>query len=252
MLPSMPIDCSRISSSSYLGRVVRFPLKIIPGTAVLPIIQGPLRGARWVVGSGTHGCWLGTYELPKLELFAGTIQEGMTVLTSGDAGYYSLIASRAVGRAGHVVAFEPLERNLIHLRHHVALNHASNVKVLNVAVTDRPGVARFDPGTGSFMGKLAPEGTLEVRTVALDDLVATGSVPSPNVMKLDIEGEESNALLGATSVLRDARPTIFLATHGTDVHDACLSILRREGYVWRTISDGHCEIPDELVAQPRT
>ena len=95
MLPSMPIDCSRISSRSYLGRVVRFPLKVIPGTAVLPILQGPLRGARWVVGSGTHGCWLGTYELRKLELFAGTIQEGMTVFDIGaHAGYYSLIASR--------------------------------------------------------------------------------------------------------------------------------------------------------------
>ena len=100
------------------------------------------------------------------------------------------------------------------------------------------------------MGKLAPEGTLEVRTVALDDLVAAGSVPSPNVMKLDIEGEESNALMGATSVLRDARPTIFLATHGTEIHDACISILRREGYVWRTISDGNREIADELFAQP--
>ena len=191
--------------------------------------------------------------MQKLELFAGTIQEGMTVFDIGaHAGYYSLIASRAVGRAGHVVAFEPLERNLTHLRRHVALNHASNVKVHNVAVTNRRGVARFDPGTESFMGKLAPEGTLEVRTVALDDLVAAGSVPSPNVMKLDIEGEESNALLGATNVLRDARPTIFLATHGTDVHDACLSILRREGYVWRTISDGHREMADELVAHPRT
>ena len=108
MLPSMPIDCSRISSRSYLGRVMRLPLKIIPGNAVLPILQGPLRGARWVVGSGTHGCWLGTYELPKVELFAGTIQEGMTVFDIGaHAGYYSLIASRAVGGAGHVVAFEP-------------------------------------------------------------------------------------------------------------------------------------------------
>jgi FkbM family methyltransferase len=191
--------------------------------------------------------------LRKLELFAGTIQEGMTVFDIGaHAGYYSLIASRAVGGAGHVVAFEPLEGNLINLRRHVALNHASNVKVLNLAVTNRGGVARFDPGTESFTGKLAPEGTREVRTAALDDLVAAGSVPSPNVMKLDIEGEESNALLGATSVLRDARPTIFLATHGTDVHDACLSILRREGYVWRTISDSHREMADELVAQPRT
>jgi FkbM family methyltransferase len=249
----MPIDCSRISSRSYLGRVVRFPLKIIPGTAVLPILQGPLRGARWVVGSGTHGCWLGSYELPKAELFAGTIQEGMNVFDIGaHAGYYSLIASRAVGKAGRVVAFEPLERNLQHLRRHVALDNASNVSILNAAVTNQLGVARFDPGKGSFLGKLAREGPLEVRTVALDDLVAAGSVSSPDVMKLDIEGEESNALLGATSLLRDTRPTIFLATHGTDVHDACLSILRREGYVWRCISDGHREMPDEIIAQPRT
>jgi FkbM family methyltransferase len=232
----MPIDCSRISSRSYLGRVVRFPLKIIPGTAVLPILQGPLYGARWVVGSGTHGCWLGTYELRKLELFAGTIQEGMTVFDIGaHAGYYSLIASRALGRAGHVVAFEPLERNPIHLRRHVPLNHASNVKVLNVVVTNRRGVARFDPGTEGFMGKLAPEGTVEVRTVALDDLVAAGSVPSPNVMKLDIEGEESNALLGAASLLRDARPTGVNRSRTSSSPDLRRSseVMPRPAWRWR-------------------
>lgn len=253
MLRSMPIDFSRISSQSYFGRAVRFPLKVIPSTVVLPVLQGPLRGARWVVGSATHGCWLGNYEVRKAQLFARTIQEGMTVFDIGaHVGYYSLIASRAVGSAGSVVAFEPLERNLGYLRRHIALNHISNVQVLDVAVTNRRGNARFEPGADSFLGKLTPGGPLEVRTVALDDLVAEGSVPTPNVMKLDVEGAESNALLGATRVLRDARPVILLATHGAAVHEACLSILHREHYVWHTIKDRRKEMADELLARPRT
>ncbi len=249
----MPIDFSRISSEGYLGRALRFPLKIIPSNVVLPVLQGPLRGDRWVVGSATNGCWLGTYELCKARLFAETIQEGMTVFDVGaHVGYYSLIASRSVGGAGHVIAFEPVDRNIGYLRRHIALNHASNVKVLCVAVTNHRGVARFDPGAESFTGKLAPDGPLEVRTAALDDLVAEGLVPSPNVIKLDVEGEESNVLRGAASVLRDAAPTIFIATHGIEVHEECLSVLHRAKYRWRTISDGRRRMADELVAQPGT
>jgi hypothetical protein len=65
-----------------------------------------------------------------------------------------------------------------------------------------------------------------------------GSSPPPEVLKLDIEGAESDALIGASGVLRETRPTVFLATYGSEVHDSCLSILRRSGFTIRTIETG--------------
>jgi FkbM family methyltransferase len=246
----MPFDFSSISVDSRLGRTLRAPLKLIPkGTVVR--LQGPLRGARWIVGSSTAGCWLGSYELSKVRLFASTIRSGMTVFDIGaHAGYYTLIASKLVGGSGHVVAFEPAPRNVRYLRRHLSLNHVSNVTVLEVAVSDRAGVGRFDVGAGSYLGRLDPAGTMDVRTTTLDELVTGGSVPSPHFLKLDIEGAESDALVGAAAILREARPAIFLATHGSEVHNSCLSILRRSGYSVQALDHRGHTFSDELIARP--
>jgi Methyltransferase FkbM domain len=119
-----------------------------------------------------------------------------------------------------------------------------------VAVSDREGVGRFNVGAESSLGTLDPAGTMDVRTATLDELVTGGSVPSPHVLKLDIEGAESDALVGATAILREARPEIFLATHGSRVHDSCLSILRRSGYAVRALEHRGHTFSDELIARP--
>jgi FkbM family methyltransferase len=175
----------------------------------------------------------------------------MTVFDIGaHAGYYTLIASKLVGGSGHVIAFEPALRNLRYLRRHLSLNHVSNVTVLEMAVSDRAGVGRFNMGAESSLGRLDPAGTVDVRTTTLDELVTGGSVPSPEVLKLDIEGAESDALVGATAILREIRPAIFVATHGSRVHDSCLSILRRSGYTVIALKHGGHTFSDELIARP--
>jgi hypothetical protein len=63
------MNFSGISSKSILGKALRFPLKLIPSSARVPIIQGPLRGKLWIVGSSNHGCWLGSYENGKRKKF---------------------------------------------------------------------------------------------------------------------------------------------------------------------------------------
>ena len=60
------INVSVISDRRFFGRTLRLPLRLVPKSAVVPILQGPLRGKRWIAGSSTHGCWLGTYELAKV------------------------------------------------------------------------------------------------------------------------------------------------------------------------------------------
>lgn len=69
------------------------------------------------------------------------------------------------------------------------------------------------------------EGAFSVRTVALDDLVTSGKLPAPDVIKCDIEGGEYDALVGASETLANYGPTIFLATHGLEVHQKCCDLL---------------------------
>lgn len=233
-----------------LGRILRAPLALIPKTAVVPVLQGPLTGKRWIVGSATHGAWLGTYEYQKQRLFARSIQPGMVVFDLGaNVGFYTLIAATRVGEKGKVFAFEPLPRNLGFLRGHLHYNRIQNVEIVEAAVSNSTGEAMFEEQVHASMGRLGPSGRLQVRTVTLDELVDHG-LPPPDVMKIDIEGGEFPALEGSRRILTDRRPTIFLATHGPRAHADCCTLLTAMGYAISGVDGGAPDQTDELVARP--
>ncbi|MDW8317197.1 MAG: FkbM family methyltransferase, partial [Anaerolineae bacterium] len=88
------MNLSGISSKSLIGRVLRFPLRLIPPKAVLPIMQGRLKGRKWIVGSSSHGCWLGSYEYAKRIVFERTVRENSVVFDIGaHVGFYTLLAA---------------------------------------------------------------------------------------------------------------------------------------------------------------
>jgi FkbM family methyltransferase len=162
-----------------------------------------------------------------------------------------LLASRLVGASGTVVAFEPLPRNLGYLRRHLQANDIRNVRLLPAAVSDRPGTAHFSEGRGPAMGSLAESGDLEVQTVALDPLVASGELPAPTFLKIDVEGAEAAVLAGAAGLLRDHHPTILLSTHGYRHHQTCWARLEEYGYTVSLQRDGTKDGNYVLVAAAR-
>src|SRR5262245_27460113 len=107
------IDVERYpKSQTTLGRVIRAPLRLIPKQAVVPSLQGPLSGKRWIVGSGIHRMWLGSYEPSKMGLAAQCVRSGDTVFDIGaHVGIYTLLFSDRVGPTGRVIAFEPAPQN---------------------------------------------------------------------------------------------------------------------------------------------
>ncbi len=89
--------------------VIRAPLSLVPRGAVVPVLTGPMKGARWVVGAGTNGCWLGTYEPRTRHWLQAVLGRGRVFFDIGaNVGFFTLLASRIVGEEGAVVAFEPL------------------------------------------------------------------------------------------------------------------------------------------------
>ena len=104
----MGLNLSAVSSRSVAGKFLRWPLRFVPRELAVPIPQGALHGKRWIVGSATHGCWLGSYEYSKRRLFERRVAAGDIVYDVGaNAGFYTLLASVLVGPTGHVVAVEP-------------------------------------------------------------------------------------------------------------------------------------------------
>jgi hypothetical protein len=80
-----------------------------------------------------------------------------------------------------------------------------------------------------------------------DTLLAAGEVEAPDVIKIDVEGAETDVLLGSC-VAMEKRPTVFPATHGEKVHGECVKLLVASGYEVRALDGGPPEGTDEIVA----
>lgn len=153
--------------------------------------------------------WLGTYETEVLQEIAARLRPGSTYWDVGaHAGYMVAVASRIVGPAGTVVAFEPNPDNVRRLLRTIELNNLSNVTVRDVALSDGVGQARFYLTDSSSTGSLRPgfplAPTLLVRTSTLDEELKAG--PTPDLVKIDVEGSEEDVFAGAIELLEVCRP----------------------------------------------
>jgi FkbM family methyltransferase len=220
-----------------LGQLARLPLRLIPRELALPVLAGPNRGRRWIVGSGTHACWLGSYERAKLDYVCRIVRRGTTVFDVGaHAGFYTLALARRVGSDGQVIAIEPDPENARHLRHHLVLNRVGNARIIEAAACDHAGTVRF-LGEG-YLGHIDDAGA-PMKAVRLDDL------GEPDLIKLDVEGGEAAALRGADRILTRGRADVLLALHGICDQEA-LDILAAHRYrtVWLDERELHAIPPN--------
>ncbi|MEJ5384298.1 MAG: FkbM family methyltransferase [Fimbriimonadales bacterium] len=181
---------------------------------------------------------LGKYEQEFFKAFKQSIKRGMVVYDVGAHwGFYSLIAARLTGVSGQVIAFEPLPNNIQILRKNLIANKIRNVSLIEAAVAEQDGLARFDPGDDTGLGHLSSEGSLEVRVVSLDSLWEKKEIPPPAVIKIDVEGAEELVLKGAQQLLTRFHPTLLIEIHGKDQFHRCYELLTSMDYVLTKLQD---------------
>jgi FkbM family methyltransferase len=134
-----------------------------------------------------------------------------------NVGLFTLPAANQVGVTGKVVAFEPAREVRLRLTQNVALNRLSQVQIVPFALSSTPGEAAFRTFelAGAGLNHLAPSdgesGTVESVTVTtLDAVLGPTDRRRLTLLKLDLEGAEHGALLGAAEILRQARPHIII------------------------------------------
>lgn len=149
------------------------------------------------------------YENETSVLFKKLVRRGMRVVDLGaNIGYYSLLASRLVGKNGHVYAFEPVTQNLDYLKKNVELNNCLNVIIVPMAVGEITREMLFQQYSDHTLGHLIPNADennsllVKVQAVRLDDFMADQNWPRIDFVKADVEGGEVAALKGMTETCK--------------------------------------------------
>ena len=175
------------------------------------------------------------HERETRQLLERRLRPGMVALDVGaHVGYYTRLLAERTGPAGQVIAFEPHPRTHETLRRN--LGHLSNVTTLQLAASAHSGSAQlYDYLMMSASGSLHYDETLahqqraqmgaddraprhdagfqmqryQVRTAAIDDCLEELGVKRVDLVKMDIEGAELDALRGMKRTIA-ASPGLML------------------------------------------
>lgn len=184
---------------------------------------------------------VGNYEPDIRQSILRLATPGMAAYDIGaNVGVFTFLLASIVGDEGIVYAFEPEQNNCVCFERSLELNRIRNVILDRRAIGSRPGRATFDRRGGAFSGRLVGEGArytptenIElVETVSVDHLVSEEGHRPPDIVKIDVEGNEGIVLEGMRQTMERHGPIIIceLHRHLGDSSELVLSLLASHGY----------------------
>jgi FkbM family methyltransferase len=175
----------------------------------------------------------GEFSEGEMEVLFQLIRPGAVVLEVGaNMGSHTIGLARAAGPTGMLLAFEPQRILFQILCANVALNALTNVHTHHAAVGRETGtihVPILDPTANQNFGSLSLEGRLEGDPVALITIDSL-KLPACNLIKIDVEGMESEVLAGAVQTIRRFRPVVYLENDKEGKTQALIQQLFALGY----------------------
>jgi FkbM family methyltransferase len=159
--------------------------------------------------------------LPELKLLAESrLKHGASVFDLGaHQGVVAMMLSHLVGDEGKVVAVEAARHNHHVARRNMHLNHLANVELVHAAVAASEGSLQFAEGLN---GRVLSRGVMASRRIAAVTIDALADrYGRPDVVFIDVEGYEVEALRGAARCIAACETDFFVEIHvGHGLEDA--------------------------------
>ncbi len=192
------------------------------------------------------------------ELFLASLPlQGRTVYDVGaHIGVLSLFFGKAVGEAGRVISFEPNPRSQAAARENLELNKLTNVQIVGMGVgssrgkfqlvfpTGRYGSGTMDANISQHYLQSGKAQAVDVDVDTLDSCIATLGLPKPDLIKIDVEGMESDVLQGMSGIMQERHPALYVEIHGIGASSKLASaekvagLVRRFGYSITHVESG--------------
>ena len=168
--------------------------------------------------SASAALYCGLYDYDEMNFLLRFLQNGDSFLDIGaNIGIYTLLAARQTP-AGQIYSVEALPKNAVRLKENLSLNQFNNVTVYEVAASSHQGHVTLNLADGDSTPSISvttaktkklDRPSLQVSTDTLNNLIVD-SVEHLTLAKMDIEGAELLALKGATLLLQQHRPMVWI------------------------------------------
>lgn len=165
----------------------------------------------------------GVHEKEMVRVVKTILRPGDVFIDAGaNEGYFSVIASRIVGK-GRSIAIEPQSRLIEVIKKNAEINSVE-IEVLRSAVSNKNGEAEIklapavNSGSSGFMRKTRyslPSERVKKRT--LSSILNQIDVERVDLLKMDIEGHEYEAVMGSKEVFRSHRVKAIALELHTDI-----------------------------------
>jgi len=163
--------------------------------------------------SASSVLYCGLYDYDDMNFLVRYLRPEDCFLDIGaNIGVYSLLAASKI-KTGSIYAFEALPKNYQRLQENIALNQISNIQIYQVAISDQVGEICLNLAEGDSMPFITEETnqkTIKVSTNTLDNLLDQEVINNLTLAKMDIEGAELLAFKGATSILAQNHPYVWI------------------------------------------
>ena len=155
----------------------------------------------------------GAYEPEETRLFRSKCRPGDTIIDVGaNVGWYTIIASKLVGKNGSVIAFEPDPENFALLKRNTLANGCDNVILEQKALSNASGTLTLylDESNKGMHSTVFDwkRGGIKVEALRLDDYLEN-RFKRVDFVKIDVEGAEPMVLEGMKRTI-ESQPEIRL------------------------------------------
>lgn len=185
------------------------------------------------------------------------VQPGQTFVDGGaHYGYFSLLFNYLSGSGSAVWAFEPSAETFKILLH----NKRDGIEVINKALSDHTGTVKMIQGDvlhseANAVTHNEDELGVPMACIKLDDVITNDK--TVHYIKLDVEGHEYEALLGAEHIIDHCRPIIILeiwnpSHRDNSNHKKAVDWLQHKGYALYRLSKYGTDIPCQFIEEVYT
>jgi len=142
------------------------------------------------------------------------LKAGDVVVDAGAyPGDYAVFAARKVGPTGKIIAFEPDAKNRKILKKNLEKENLNNFIIIPKGLWNKNTILKFKSSDGLHTTAVLDSGDEEISVTRLDDELKNLGIKKVDLLKMDIEGAEIEAVQGALETIKNNNLNVAIASY---------------------------------------